>query len=199
MGWGIGFVFTANDPYAVLDLDHVRDQQTGETEPWALAILDEVFSYSELSKSCTGWHIIVRGCLPGFGNKAGRVEIYDRAKVMRLTGNTQPFIGDEEIRTVDLSSLQARIGTLDPDWHPQQRPVISGPTRKQATGNSESEEDYRLIGQIRRRLRTQDAAKIESEFQRKYPGRYNSQNQKHGAHCGRNYIRYSIERQLSGR
>src|SRR5215203_1732216 len=32
---GIGFVFSSDDPYTGVDLDHCRDRETGEIAPWA--------------------------------------------------------------------------------------------------------------------------------------------------------------------
>lgn len=58
---GIGFVFTKEAGDIGVDLDKCRDPKTGKTEKWALDIIKELDSYTELSQSGTGWHVIVKG------------------------------------------------------------------------------------------------------------------------------------------
>jgi len=86
---GAGFVLTENDPYTIIDLDHVIDLETDEILPWALSIIDQMDSYTEISQSGTGIHIIIRGKKPGIKckRKDGQVEIYDCKRYFALTGN----------------------------------------------------------------------------------------------------------------
>src|SRR2546425_6151447 len=42
---GIGFVFSMDDPYIGIDLDHVRDAETGAVLPWALEVVAACASY----------------------------------------------------------------------------------------------------------------------------------------------------------
>ena len=65
----LGFVFTKSDPYVGIDLDDCRNTQTGDIEPWAQEIVQDLNSYTEVSVSGTGLHIIVKGELPGDGIK----------------------------------------------------------------------------------------------------------------------------------
>jgi putative DNA primase/helicase len=66
---GVGFVFTEDDPYTGIDLDHALSE-AGELEPWARPIVTAFASYTELSPSRTGLHIIIRGTIPdGVGHK----------------------------------------------------------------------------------------------------------------------------------
>jgi hypothetical protein len=51
---GIGFVFSARDPYAGVDLDRCREPQTGQLAPWAEEIIASLNSYAEVSPSGTG-------------------------------------------------------------------------------------------------------------------------------------------------
>jgi putative DNA primase/helicase len=60
---GLGFVFTAEDPFTGIDLDKCMDVD-GNPEPWAEQIIDCFQSYAERSISGTGVHIIIRGRLP---------------------------------------------------------------------------------------------------------------------------------------
>ena len=52
---GVGYVLTKEDPFTGVDLDHCLDPKTGVIEPWALAIVDQLNSYTERSPSGTGW------------------------------------------------------------------------------------------------------------------------------------------------
>ena len=196
---GIGFVFTRDAGFVGIDLDKCRDPEAGETEPWALAIIDEVSSYTELSQSGRGWHIIVRGALAEQGRcRAGRVEMYDHARFFVMTGKAEFGIGREEIRAIDLTSLQERLPTLDPfsgSSIPHERQKRPG----MRTGKSESERDYRLIALIYRIARSNDPDKLEREFQRRFPERYAHRNSRKGKRGTKGYIRYSIEGFLRGR
>lgn len=83
---GIGFVFSESDPFTGIDLDGCRNSQTGEIEEWALNIVRELNTYSEVSPSGTGVHCIVAGKLPGPGNRVGNVEVYDHNRYFTWSG-----------------------------------------------------------------------------------------------------------------
>lgn len=84
---GVGFVFTDDDPYVGIDLDKCRDSKTGEIEDWAQVIIDRLDSYTEISPSGTGYHIIVRGELPPTGNRTGNLELYAHSRYFTVTGD----------------------------------------------------------------------------------------------------------------
>jgi putative DNA primase/helicase len=83
---GVGFVFTPEDDFAGVDLDGCLDPKTGEIEAWAQEILEELNSYTEISPSEIGLHILVRGQLPPGRNRKGRIEFYDRGRYFTVTG-----------------------------------------------------------------------------------------------------------------
>src|SRR5215217_3600027 len=83
---GIGFVFTKKDDLCGVDLDHCIDQETGEVEPWAKEIIEELDSYTEVSPSGTGIHVLLRGKLPEGRNRKGRFEAYDQGRYFTVTG-----------------------------------------------------------------------------------------------------------------
>jgi len=83
---GIGFVFTSEDDLCGVDLDGCLDPVTGEIEPWAWTIIEKLDSYTEISPSGTGVHILVRGELPAGRNRKGRFEAYDRGRYFTVTG-----------------------------------------------------------------------------------------------------------------
>jgi primase-polymerase (primpol)-like protein len=84
---GIGFVFTQNDPYCGIDVDSCRNPETGIIEPWAQREIENFQSYTEISPSGTGVHIITKGELPEGGRKKGNIEIYDKGRFFTFTGN----------------------------------------------------------------------------------------------------------------
>jgi primase-polymerase (primpol)-like protein len=89
-GSGIGFVFSADDPYCGVDLDACIDRETGEVAAWATAIVDAFASYTEFSPSGTGLHIIGRGSVPPGGNRQGAIELYSVARYFTMTGRPYP-------------------------------------------------------------------------------------------------------------
>lgn len=93
---GLGFVFSKDGLYAGIDLDNARDPDTGELQPWARDIVERVDSYTEVSPSGTGLHILVYALLPDGGNKGqvdsalarfddGEVEMYDEARFFTMS------------------------------------------------------------------------------------------------------------------
>lgn len=82
---GVGFVFSKNDPYVGIDLDKCISED-GEVESWASEIIAALNSYTELSPSGKGYHIIGRGQLPARGRRKDRIEMYDSNRFFTVTG-----------------------------------------------------------------------------------------------------------------
>lgn len=89
----VGFVFSADDPYVGIDLDDCRDPSTGRLEPWAKDIVDRLGSYTEVSASGTGLHIIVRCSAPLSWSKRAvepgsrkAIEMYASLRFFIMTG-----------------------------------------------------------------------------------------------------------------
>jgi hypothetical protein len=78
-GWdGIGFVPTPALGLTFIDLDHCRHGTTGEIEPWARQLIDELGTYTEVSPSGTGIRLIALGRKPSAArSKKGGIELYD--------------------------------------------------------------------------------------------------------------------------
>ena len=84
---GIGYVFSKDDPYCFIDLDHCVDKN-GIIEPESQRIIDILNSYTEISQSGLGIHIIVKAERPeGAGNRKGNFEIYTQGRYCAMTGN----------------------------------------------------------------------------------------------------------------
>ena len=94
---GIGFVFSASDPFCGVDLDDCRDPETEKIDQWAKYVIKKLHSYTEVSPSGTGIHIIVKAELPLGGNKTGNlpvdwkapegaeIEMYDQKRYFTMT------------------------------------------------------------------------------------------------------------------
>jgi putative DNA primase/helicase len=82
---GVGFVFSSGDPFTGIDLDGCVDPRTGEVAVWAMEIVRYFDSYTELSASGTGVHVIVKGEIPNRRN--GQVEVYSSKRFFTVTGH----------------------------------------------------------------------------------------------------------------
>jgi putative DNA primase/helicase len=97
---GFSRILNADEHFIVIDLDHGRDAKTGTVEPWARAIVDALDTYTEISYSGSGLHLVCRGGPlssdwspnpkdPARGG-APQIEIYSGVtpnKLMSFTGN----------------------------------------------------------------------------------------------------------------
>jgi AAA domain len=124
-----GFVF--------IDLDHCRNADTGEIEPWARAIVTEIDSYCEISASGKGLHIVCRGTLPEdfhFDPK----EIYsgNSGKLMAMTGNVLESYTKIEGR-------QERVEKLLSRWKAEAK--ISTETAQPASASALPERHWRDV------------------------------------------------------
>jgi putative DNA primase/helicase len=110
---GIGYVFSPDDPYVGVDLDD------GLSEADRGAIMCALDSYTEMSVSGTGVHIIVRASLNGYGrNRKGPVEVYETSRFFCMTG--------QHVRgtPTTIEARQAELGqVLEKYLPPQERPV----------------------------------------------------------------------------
>jgi len=84
---GVGFVFTDDDPIVGVDLDDCRDPETDDVDDAAQDIIERLDSYTEISPSGTGYHVLIRGELPDGRNRRGSIELYDTARFFTVTGD----------------------------------------------------------------------------------------------------------------
>jgi len=83
----VGFVLSNNDPYTIIDLDNKPDNPaTPEELQRHESIMHVMDSYTEVSISGTGYHIIVEGYIPK-GVRRDHVEVYSNDRYMICTGN----------------------------------------------------------------------------------------------------------------
>ena len=83
---GVGFIFTPEDPFVGIDLDHCIEHD-GQLAVWATKIVEHFNSYTEISPSGTGLHILIKGKLPKGGRRKGGIEMYDSGRYFTMTGN----------------------------------------------------------------------------------------------------------------
>jgi len=83
---GIGYVFSADDPFCFIDLDSCI--KNGNINDDSKYIIDQLNSYTEISQSGNGIHIIIKALLPkGSGNRKDKFEIYTQGRFCAMTGN----------------------------------------------------------------------------------------------------------------
>ena len=88
---GIGFFF--EPPYLGIDIDDIDDDlhrfKQGDKLDNIVSEFNEAFkSYTEVSPSGNGLHIIVKGKIPGSRRRKGNIEMYDSGRFFTMTGKT---------------------------------------------------------------------------------------------------------------
>ena len=83
----IGFVLTPWDPYTIIDLDNKPEKPcTPEQLQLHNRILNAMQTYTEISTSGRGYHIVLKGTVPAAVHR-DNVEIYSHSRYMVFTGN----------------------------------------------------------------------------------------------------------------
>jgi len=82
---GIGFAFIDGDNITGIDLDNCIDLETGEFSELSLKICSAANSYTEISPSWKGLHIIVKGKCDSI--KCSEIEMYSQGRYFCFTGN----------------------------------------------------------------------------------------------------------------
>jgi len=96
---GVGFVFSKDDPFIAIDFDHCLID--GKINNCAFVNTSLFDSYTEISQSGTGLHVIGIGNNPGgtdTGHKKGDLEFYTSGRFFALTGNI--FENRAEIKNI---------------------------------------------------------------------------------------------------
>jgi putative DNA primase/helicase len=140
-GGGLGFVFTSDDPFTGVDLDHCRNPDTQQIDDWAQRHINALASYTEVTPSRTGVHILAEGTLPPKGRKKNAVECYNCLRFFTMTGwhipGTPPTIA---ARQDALNAFHAEIFGPPHTTHQQGSAQASSPPRL---------EDAALLGKTR--------------------------------------------------
>lgn len=114
-GHGVGFVFTAEDPYWFCDVDGCLET-TPAGSNWSAVALELLAAFQgaavEISQSGTGLHIVGRGAVPAHSckNVALGLEFYHEARFVALTGR-------DTLGSVDFD-CSAALATIVPRYFP---------------------------------------------------------------------------------
>jgi len=87
---GIGLVTTGEDPFVLIDLDHVMPSDSPMPD-WAKNIVTTAIregAYVETSVGGDGIHVIGKGPQGFKGRKANQIEIYASGRFFTITGET---------------------------------------------------------------------------------------------------------------
>lgn len=112
----VGFVLSEKDPYVVIDLD---DKELSPADEGTKLVHEKILrlfeTYTELSKSGRGYHIISRGSAPNRRRKG--VEVYSSAHFIICTGNATkniPIVDCQALITQLVAEMPAsRTAELD--------------------------------------------------------------------------------------
>ena len=111
---GIGFVLTKHDPFTIIDLDKcIQDHKTTDFSRKVVRFFN---SYTEVSPSGTGLHVIVTGNIPKAIKKV-EIEIYSDLRYMAMTG--------EIFLNKPIAECQAKLDKVFAKYNPpvEQKPV----------------------------------------------------------------------------
>lgn len=125
---GIGLMLRPDETHQLvgIDLDHCIEDD-GTIAPWALSIVKDLDSYTEITPSGRGLRIFVNGELPPGGRKRGHVEVYDRDRFLTVTGHhlegTATHIG---YRPQEIAVFHAKYFPTQETKAPKDTPAMAG-------------------------------------------------------------------------
>lgn len=103
---GIGFAFLPGDGLIGIDIDKAIDPATGEVSALCQAVIDACPSYTELSPSGLGLHIICDGDTETFKSNEIGLEVFCGRQFFTCTGRRWPSTPDE-VQALEPSALDA--------------------------------------------------------------------------------------------
>ena len=161
LGYGLGFVLAVDDGLIGIDIDKCINE--GVIEPWALAIIKGLNSYTEFSPSGTGIRIFVEGDWPPGGNRKGQLEVYTQRRFLTITGNHL------EGTPITIEPRQEVIDALHKQYFSKEK-VVEIPSHPPAVSLSEPE-------LIRIAKKSKQGAQFKRLLEGDWEGAYESQSQ----------------------
>ena len=188
---GVGFVVTDEDLFVGIDLDDVRDPDSGDLEPWAEAATGDVPTYWEVSPSETGLRGFGVGFLPDGGTRAdvddatGHIEMYETGRYLTVTGHRIDDVPAtvEQVKT-DVADLHAEYINTGDNTGEEAENTDTTPTLDGEKVGSNDLEDDELLAKAKN-------ADNGTEFEQLWNGRtngYPSQSEADLALC--NYLAF---------
>jgi Arc/MetJ-type ribon-helix-helix transcriptional regulator len=116
---GLGIVLTKETGLVILDLENCVSN--GQIHPWALREVEALDSFTEISASGTGVHVLCWGSIPSGRNRQKlSAELWDSSKMFCLTGIIAE--GQATIQKRDLIPIHNRISFAE--FGPAYRPTF---------------------------------------------------------------------------
>ena len=82
-------MFSDDDPFVGIDMDHCRDNLTGGMTSWSQSVVNELDSYTEVSPSGTGVKCILQSSerIPSKRKSSPGIEVYSSDRFFTITGH----------------------------------------------------------------------------------------------------------------
>ena len=171
---GIGFVFS-DTPFVGVDIDGCVNTETGEISAAASDIIGTTQSYTELSQSGKGFHIILRGALPQGRRRKGSFEMYGSGSPRYFAMTGKVWEGRRQI-----AENQAAINRVHKKYIEPPKPDAP-----KSTG-VELMQDEEVIARATTNAKTGGA--FLALYDGNWQGKYNSQSEADQALC--NYLAF---------
>lgn len=168
----LGFIFSANDPFAGIDKDDCIDE-AGNLSDEARVIVDSVYTYWEKSQSGRGIKSIARGKLPPrpARRRNASIEMYDDRRFFALTGDRLPGAA------ATINDCQEEITRL----HAQLLPAKKQTTTNGSRVSAPLALDDRAL--LEKASRARNGARFDQLWRGEWKGNYHSQSEADGALC----------------
>ncbi|WP_169717770.1 phage/plasmid primase, P4 family [Sporomusa silvacetica] len=151
---GIGFMFDKASGIFGVDIDNCVDDK-GMFTPVAQEIIHTMQSYTEMSPSGQGVHILAKGILPAAGRRKDKLEVYDSGRFFTVTGRHVPNTPTTvEERSVEIGMIHSKYiakGKTEPERKseqpklPQLRGSLSGTDLIEKISKSKQGADFQAL------------------------------------------------------
>lgn len=174
---GIGFMFEGSGYFGV-DLDDMPEEMQacgdGDFDNVIGEFITTLKSYTELSQSGNGLHIICKGKLPEGKRRNGKIEMYDSGRFFVMTGNAISDREDIPDRTEEIKPLHQKYLKQVPE-----KTAISSDSKQLILSNSSDLNTHEIIEKA---LNSANGAKFEKLFKGDFSD-YPSQSEADIAFC----------------